>query len=170
MYALIQDSFVIQISPTQFPVVPSLKWVACDVNAKVGDHYNGTTIVPVGTSLSELKAKAKANVAQLRKFRERDGVIFQGVKVESDDVSQSKLKIVRDAIKEFHISVDWKGADGWLTLNETNADGLAIFMLNYVQSCFTREKLFVEAIDACTTAESINALNFEQGWPSNVAN
>ena len=85
-------------------------------------------------------------------------------------MSQSKLKIVRDAIKEFHISVDWKGADGWLVLNETNVDALAIFMLNYVQSCFTKEKLFVQAIDACTTAESINALNFEEGWPTNVAN
>lgn len=63
-------------------------------------------------------------------------------------------------------TVDWKGEQGWVTLNAAQLLAAAQTVRAHVQACFSNEKTHAEAISALATFEEAVAYDFTTGWPA----
>ena len=61
--------------------------------------------------------------------------------------------------------VDFKGADGWVSITRETLTQISVLIAEHVQLCFTRERELHEAADACTDVPALAAINIEVGWP-----
>ena len=61
--------------------------------------------------------------------------------------------------------VDFKGADGWVSITREMLTQISVLIAEHVQLCFTRERELHEAADACTDVAMLAAINIEAGWP-----
>ena len=61
--------------------------------------------------------------------------------------------------------VDFKGADGWVSITREMLTQISVLIAEHVQLCFTRERELHEAADACTDVSMLAAINIEADWP-----
>lgn len=107
-----------------------------------------------------------------RRAAEIKGVTVAGASVATDRESQA---MVSGAYNHLQINptavLDWKGENGWVSLNAAAVTAIAQAVGNHVQGCFTTEKLHSEALgtlrdDVNTTAADLLTYNFTTGWPA----
>ena len=61
--------------------------------------------------------------------------------------------------------VDFKGADGWVSITREMLTQISVLIAEHVQLCFTRERELHEAAEACTDVPALAAINIEADWP-----
>ncbi len=120
-----------------------------------------------GERLAQGKTRLKDAVTARRYALETGGVDVGGAMIKTDRESQGQLSCAFSSLTAGLIkSVDWKAANGWVTLD---ADGITILageVASHVQACFTAEKTHHEAIDALTL-DQVATYDTTAGWPKN---
>ena len=118
--------------------------------------------------LAEFKASLKNEVTSKRYDTEVGGITIGGAIIKTDRESQST---VNGALSFLQINqsavIDWKGANGWTTINYYQIMYIANAVGLHVQACFSREKVLHGIIDACTTLAELDAIDINTGWPGN---
>lgn len=139
-------------SKIEQPAGPTLTLYADRVDAHMGK---------VDKDIEQVKRELKAVVADLRWKKETSGIEVSGSVVKTDRESQSTLS---GAVSYVELSptatIDWKTENGWVQLNRTQIETMALAVAQHVQQCFTQEKAYGVQIDACTTLAELDALEF----------
>lgn len=111
------------------------------------------------------KAAKKAELAQHRWEKETGGLTLpNGLVVKTDRESQSLLGgAALQALADETATVEWKGINGWVTLDATQIKALAVAVRQHVQACFSQERVLSEQVDVETTdtVSKVNAIV----WP-----
>ena len=126
-----------------------------------GHHYTYTdswTRTPAG--LASAKIVKIAELAALRFEKETQGIDISGSTIRTDRQSQALLTGAWTAAQmNADISIDWKGEDGWTTLDKTQITAIAGAVITHVQACFSREKVLAALIETDITTD------ITIGWP-----
>lgn len=111
-------------------------------------------------TLAQTKADKKATAKMIRQVKENGTVLVGTVAVATDPDSQAKINGALTAMQNgFLQTVNWKGENGWVTLDLDTVTQVARIVATYIQSCFTWEKAACEQIDAATTIDEVNSIN-----------
>lgn len=111
--------------------------------------------------LAGAKAAKKAEIAAARYAAEIAGVTVGGFTVRTDRESQAlitgaALKATQDAT----YSCTWKAESGFVTLNAATVLAVADAVRTHVQTCFDAEYAKCVLIDAATTVEDVEAVEW----------
>jgi len=115
-------------------------------------------------TLDELKSAKRNEIANARYEAERAGMLFGGVVVKTDDISQSKITgAVLSALEDPEYSIaDWKVNDGtFIVLSNAQILELGRALRNFVQAQFTKERMLSALIDTATTREEVEAISWD---------
>lgn len=83
-----------------------------------------------------------------------------GSRILTDRESQAQLTSAYQSLTQpFVDSIDWKAADGWVTVTETELRPIAQAVARHVQGCFKAERQVGEIINAAEDAEALHAIN-----------
>lgn len=116
--------------------------------------------------LAEARSAKLAALAAYRYDREVAGTLVSGVEVRTDRESQALLTgAAVAAMLNSEYEVAWKAAGGWVTLDAASIIALASAVRAHVQSCFDRERVLSQKIEAVLTAEELEAIDITSGWP-----
>ncbi|MBC7350416.1 MAG: DUF4376 domain-containing protein [Candidatus Aminicenantes bacterium] len=112
--------------------------------------------------LDKLKAEKRAKISEARWRAETGGITLpDGTVVKTDRESQSLLMGAALFAKEDPTyAVNWKGANGWVTLDASTILQLAAAVRQHVQACFDKEKQLTEKIMAATSIEELEAIKW----------
>lgn len=114
-------------------------------------------------SADEMVAAAKQTIADERFIRETAGTIVGGVAVFTDRTTQMKLTgaAIR-AQRDTAYTVNWKQSDGtYVELNATQLIAIGDAVGDYVQACYDRESVVLDALMAGTYTDAM----LSEGWP-----
>jgi hypothetical protein len=96
---------------------------------------------PVAKSLALLKAEKTAAITARRWEVETGGITLNGAAIATDAATQAKLSGALQLVQDDDTRVlDWKGVNGWISLNAAGVTAIAVAVGLHVQACFTREK------------------------------
>lgn len=117
--------------------------------------------------VAEAKGQKLAELAAIRWTKETGGMLFNGVPVSTDAVSQTKyIGAVVGAQIDPSAMLKWKMIDGsFVVLDAEQITNLAMAVRAHVQACFDHEADLREVILACATAEALGQVDIAQGWP-----
>ncbi len=119
--------------------------------------------------LELLKEIKKQRLAEHRFNIETTSINVNGILIRTDRESQAQLQCTVTAIKQgFSSTISWKGENGWLDLNASQISALVPIVIYYVQTCFANERAISSLIDVATSAEELDAISFDGGWPESV--
>lgn len=83
-----------------------------------------------------------------------------GARILTDRESQAQLTSAYQSLSmPFVDSIDWKAAEGWVTVTETELRPIAQAVARHVQGCFKAERQVSELIEAAEGAEALHAIN-----------
>lgn len=119
-------------------------------------------LMPPDPTLDELKARKKADVATARYEAETGGCTVDGVMIATDRGSQALLTAaVVMARLDPEFKTKWKCADGsFKQLDAFQLRAIGDAVIAHVESCFAREGELCEQIDAATTPEELDAIQW----------
>lgn len=113
--------------------------------------------------ISDAKSFAFAKLAAWRERKEEGGMIFEGMEIATDKITQGKMtaayiKALSDP--EYEIS-NWKiGPNQFIQLSNETILNIGTAMTTHIQECFDQEAIVSILIDQATTLEEIdNILN-----------
>jgi hypothetical protein len=132
---------------------------------------------PVAKSLALLKSEKTAAITARRWEVETGGITLNGAAIATDAATQAKLSGALQLVQDDDTRIlDWKGANGWISLNAAGVTAIAVAVGLHVQACFTREKALHAAVDAASDTDALALINVETGaingvgsWPANGA-
>lgn len=121
-------------------------------------------------TLGQLRLRKLDALAAKRWEKEAGGIVFNGMTVATDAVSQTKIiGAVVGAQMDPQSTIQWKMADGsFSTLDATAVLAMAMAVRAHVQACFDNEAEIRVLIQAAGTKEELDAIDIDAGWPSNV--
>lgn len=136
------------------------------IEAFVLDENNNVipreSLKTVEQKFEEAKLDRKKYIASRRYAEEVGGIEVGGAVIKTDRESQSQLSNALVSLSNgFVSSVDWKGANGWVSLGLAEVQAISTIVAQHVQTLFTKEKQKVEAIDAATTLEEVVAVDWD---------
>lgn len=107
-----------------------------------------------GLPLAELRAMARAEVAQKRWVREVAGVEFAGRLVDTGREARATL----DQAARLGYAGPWKFADGsFAAVTSSDLEAMAAAVMAHVAACYAGEAAAAAAIDAAETFEEVQA-------------
>lgn len=118
------------------------------------------SLSPPVPTLEEVKTAKLAELAQARWEHETGGLTLpNGMVIKTDRESQAlltgaSLYVLQNATA----TVEWKGANGWVTLTASDIQKIAMLVRNHVQVAFSREKELAEKVEACGTVEEVGGV------------
>lgn len=117
-----------------------------------------------------LRANLLAAVAQRRWEVETGGITLPGgARIATGIDDQNRItSVIANAQIAGVASVDFKAADGWVTLTLSQLHGIAAAVALHVQACFAAERAHHDAVMAATEEELL-AYDIGQGWPGGAA-
>ena len=117
-------------------------------------------LLPPEPTLDELKAQKLAELAQARWEQETGGLTLpNGAIIKTDRESQALLAGASLCVlQNATATVEWKGANGWVTLTATEIMQIATLVRNHVQAQFSRERDLSEKVNACGTVEEVGGV------------
>lgn len=84
-----------------------------------------------------------------------------GSRILTDRESQAQLSSAYQSLSQpFVDAIDWKAADGWVTVTETELRPIAQAVARHVQGCFTAERRVGEQLAAADGAEALHAIDY----------
>lgn len=124
-------------------------------------EWNGKEWVETFT-VEEMKASKLEELARCRWEQETSGLALpDGTEIKTDRESQALLTGASlYALQNPMATVEWKGANGWVTLTAEQVQQIAMAVRNHVQEAFSREKELAAKVEACGTAEEVNAVSW----------
>lgn len=140
------------------PVAYWLEQDAAVQEVEVG--ATGTVDAPgVDNSLEAIKARKKAEIAEIRWRYEVAGTSANGYRVRTDRESQAAVNNAYALLSSGRVSsLDWKAADGsFVTVQLPELTAIANAISRHVQAMFTTERALVEQVDAATTEQEVHA-------------
>lgn len=88
-----------------------------------------------------------------------------GSRILTDRESQAQLTSAYQSLSmPFVESIEWKAADGWVTVTEAELHPIAQAVAQHVQGCFKAERQVSEQIAAAEDAETLHAINIRQAF------
>jgi hypothetical protein len=129
---------------------------------------------PVAKSLALLKAEKTAAITERRWAVETGGITLNGAAIATDAATQAKLSGALQLVQDDDTRIlDWKGVNGWITLDATAVTAIAVAVGLHVQACFTREKDMLAAVTAAETTAALalvdpqaGTIDGAGGWPT----
>lgn len=118
-------------------------------------------VVATELTLAQAKADKLAAIKLHRQAKEAAGVMVGSVSIATDADSQSRIGGALASMQNgFLDQVEWKGENGWATLDLAAIKAVSQAVAKHVQSCFTWERGMCAQVDAATTIDQVNAINF----------
>lgn len=115
--------------------------------------------------IEDVRAARKAELAAHRYKIETAGITINGAETRTDRESQAALTSAWVQVQiDPAALIDWKGANGWTTIDKATVELLAGAVGNHVQQAFSREKLHSDAIDALDTIDAVAEYDITTGW------
>ena len=178
--SIITDDFLsflglVEVQPVMKPVETTGFSVIEDYpREQAGKFFQNWKIVKSNLTPREQAARfeetKKLKILELSKLRfekEVSGISVSGISVKTDRESQSQLATAVLTIKErFANSINWKGDNGWVNLNQTQILHISKMVSQYVQGCFNVEQMHYEKINNARSVEEINSYDLTVGWPT----
>ena len=129
---------------------------------------------PVAKSLALLKSEKTAAITARRWEVETGGITLNGAAIATDAATQAKLSGALQLVQDDDTRVlDWKGVNGWISLNAAGVTAIAVAVGLHVQACFTREKEMLAAVTAAETTAALALIDVQAGttdgaggWPT----
>lgn len=113
--------------------------------------------------LPDAKTARRAELAALRHTHETGGVA--GLRTDRESQALLTGAALAATLDPAH-TIDWKGADGWVTLDSAQLLAAARQVRAHVQACFSNERALAAAIDAAPDVASLLAIDLGRGWPN----
>jgi hypothetical protein len=116
-----------------------------------------------------IEQRREARLQELADHRwriETGGVTLpDGARILTDRESQAQLTSAYQSLTQpFVDSIEWKAADGWVTVTEAELRPIAQAVAQHVQACFTAERQVSDQIAAAEGAEALHAINIRQAF------
>lgn len=123
---------------------------------------------PIPTpDLDDIKQRLVARATGLRWQHETGGITVGGASVATGISDQNRIvSVLASPTLDSLGTVDFKGADGWVTLTVPQLTGIATAIANHVQACFSAERAHHEAIAALTDIPTALAYDVTTDWPA----
>ena len=168
----------------KFTVIKNNKYTGTtydEMNDKILAHHasQGEQVIPVETppepisfdengmpvfsevDFETLKHAKSWEIADKRWRAETGGITFNGVEIATDRESQATLMgAVLAAQNNPEYVANWKARNGWAVLDAATILAVADAVRTHVQACFDREKLLQEQVEAATTIEELNTIEW----------
>lgn len=129
-------------------------------------YRDGVLVAPtplaLASTLDQAKLALHETVTAMRWEKETAGITVNGVRVLTGIEDQNRIASV---LAVGPASVDFKAANGWVTLTLAQLQQIADAIGAHVQACFTAERAHHEAIDALTDMAAAQAYDVTTGWP-----
>lgn len=130
--------------------------------------YHPSLIWHPADTLDDWQALLTSMATAQRWAHETGGITLpNGVQIKTGTDDQARITSV---IANAHLagveSVDFKAANGWITLTLAEIEGIAGAIALHVQACFAAERAHHEAIGALPDLESAQAYDVTEGWPT----
>jgi len=110
-------------------------------------------------TFDELKQHKRDEIAADRFNYETGGITVDGAEIKTDRESVALLKGAYDeACDNPNYTVNWKAANGFVTLNAEQIITIYQRVKAHVQSSFDAEMMINQQIDAATTEEQLNEI------------
>ena len=124
-------------------------------------------VVEVTRPLEVARAEVKRRVTAHRWAVETGGISVANYgRVLTSIEDQNRIATAIQGCTSANIQeVDFKGADGWVSITREKLIQISVLIAEHVQLCFTRERELHEAADACTDVPALAAIDIEAGWP-----
>jgi len=132
-----------------------------------GDESGYPAAADPSYTVEEVRARKLSALAAYRYAAETGGVAVSGADVMTDRASQGLIagaKLYSDLNES--VEIDWKGQNGWVTIDRTAILAISQAVAAHVQASFSNERAHAEAIAALETQEEIEAYDITSGWPS----
>lgn len=134
--------------------------IANPPEGKVRSH--GKTGEPILIDSSPFAADVPALIAAERYEHETAGIVFDGMRVKTDDRSKNLIylkafRVMRNPNEEFR----WKTPEGFVDLQANQLLAIADAVSDHVQQCINREDELLKALAEGTYADSM----LKEGWP-----
>lgn len=168
---------IIEVTTAEFPIAHPLAWIDVDDNVSPETHtYNTGTdtvhLISDGEAIADTYAQKLAELKQRRDLAITSGITYGGAEITTDELTQQRLIAARILAKEAidnnqEYTIDWKAANGWVSLTAEHIINVADAVRAHVQNCFTTEKQHYEAITAYYNAndkDSVRNYNVETLW------
>lgn len=178
--SIITDDFLsflglVEVIPVERPIDTDTHSVIEDLpRAQNGKFYQNWKIVKLNLTdaeknerIQDVRQKKINDLTTLRFEKEVNGINVNGISVRTDRESQSQLAAAVLTLKEkFANSINWKGENGWVNLNQAQILQISKIVSQYVQGCFNVEQMHYAKIANLRSVEEINKYDFTVGWPT----
>jgi hypothetical protein len=167
----------------KYTVIKNCKYTGTtydELNDKILAHHTsqGERVIPVETppepvsadgdmpvfgevDFETLKQVKVWEIADKRWREETGGIIVDGVEIATDRESQALLMgAVLAAQNNPEYAVNWKAKNGWFELDAATLIAIGNAVRSHVQACFDREKELQEQVEAATTIEELNTIEW----------
>lgn len=117
---------------------------------------------PVVYTLDELKTQKLKYLASERFNTETSGIPIGNATILTDRESQSQLNSALSSLREgFVTGVKWKAANGtWVNIVLSDVLQISTLVSQHVQKCFARECELAQQVQAATTEEEVNSIEW----------
>ncbi len=130
-----------------------------------GDEWVQTWIVHT-IELEQYRARQVAKLSELRYESEVSGFDLGGVRVRTDHKTRGSLVEAKlAAMTTLGKQRQWKMANSWVTLTDSDLAQFLAAIDNHVQQAFDNESALSQQLAAAETHAEIAAIDLFQGWP-----
>lgn len=126
-------------------------------------------IITTNNTLEHAISIKKQEIAYARMQAETSGTIINGININTDRDSQSKITgAAVQAIDDPSYTCQWKTDDGiFVTIDADTIKIIARGIRTYVQSCFDKEAAIISYLDTLTNKEDVDKVTWNTWEPSN---
>jgi len=114
----------------------------------------------------QAREQALARLAAYRFIIETGGIEVGGAEIKTDLESQAKIAGALQSMESgFVDSIEWKAANGWLTITLDQLKGIARAVAQHVQACYARERVLAEQVAALPDdLDTLDAFDPAAAW------
>lgn len=118
-------------------------------------------------TIEELKTITQQKVTEYRWQKETGGITVGESVISTGIEDQNRItSVIANAELAGATELDFKAANGWVTLTLEQVKGIATAIALHVQMCFTKERAISEVIDSLETVEEIEHFDIATMWDS----
>lgn len=112
-----------------------------------------------------LRVKLLEIIKNIRKHFESNGIEFNGFLIETDRESQAVITGAYTKAKDNpELTINWKAANGWVTLNSSQIIAVGDAVFAHVQKCFNTEEVIVKQIELLNEINDIVNFDYVTAW------
>ncbi|NVO00770.1 MAG: DUF4376 domain-containing protein [Geobacteraceae bacterium] len=148
----------------------SESYLAVEEYNPTATHFLSGRLITINEvkTVDEIRQIKLNALAEYRYEREIGGVTINDLVISTDRESQSLLTSACLTVQMTPAAIiNWKSPTGWVKLNKTAIELIALAVSTHVQACFTVEESHDSAIKKLTTVDQINNYDVTIGWPVN---